>query len=179
MTRKLLIAFLFSTGVAFPLPFGIGDIVWDPQTMAQVEQDIVELQKLWTLEQQTQMMIKGAIAAGEYGNWRMAMTTAMMAASFDVNAATIGNDNDRLDRLNKALKTATSAAQESMIFMDHPSTQNAALLAMLMMQQAKAKSESQDILDRMNYQSQVKTYQSGDPGLTNTVEDMYSWHLQQ
>jgi hypothetical protein len=150
MKRKLILGLLLSATAAFPLPFGIGDIVWDPQTMAQVEQDIREIQKLWTLEQQTQLMLKEAIAAGRYGNWRAALSDSLMTATLDMSVATRDSDSARLRRLTKALQTATTATQESLAVMGQPSTSNAALLSLVTMQQTMAQMERGRVLDQMN-----------------------------
>lgn len=168
MKRKLILTFILSATAAFPLPFGLGDIVWDPQTMAQVEKDIVEVQRLWALQQQTQMMLKEAIAAGRYGNWRAAISASLAVSTVDMSAAANDSDSARLRRLNGALQTATMATQESLTVMGQPSTSNAALLSLVTMQQTMAQMERGRVINDMNRNVAISTIPTTDPVLNRS-----------
>lgn len=186
MKRKLLIASTWLL-LGAPLAFcgfgipGLPEIVFDPKSWADLEQDIQALSKMIAIGETTRATIQNMEGAFKTGNWQMAMQGAMMGASLTTQELNMGANSAALQRLNKNLQLANLALQESSMISamgGHPSTGNAMMMTMVLMQQADAQMKRDQLAVSMNYQEQVKQYRARDTSFSD-VQDLNNWRVQQ
>lgn len=167
ITKLLMMGLLASTAAwcQFEIP-GIPDIVWDPKTMAQVEQDIRAVKQLQKLYKDYQRSYDNATAMlKNSGGFKSAMSRATDGATAAINATSSGMDAKTAAMWKEALGVAKEASLGSLNSADSGiSTGNSVLLAIMHMQAAETKAKNDQLQRHLDYADLVKQHEDAGEG---------------
>jgi hypothetical protein len=182
MKGKLVMGVVLSTAPAFcGLIPGIPDIVFDPQTMAEVMEDVRAGLQMVEVGKQTKAQITSMAAFVKTpSGWKTLVFRAAGQSGSLLGKSSTGRDLQALAQLTEGRQGALEAIRQ--IANDpayQPTAENSAAISNLHLKAVEATVQMNQLKAELDFKDKVAQYKAADPGMADSLDQIDNWHVKQ